>query len=472
MPRIRSDLSAIRISEPKGIANPGVLAIAAAVSESRRLQSCTRRAGPIRVGAVFESLQRCTRRAPTMPAFQGSYTGTREQQALAWVEQVTGMTFDGDELGMALHNGVALAELANRLVPGTVQKISHSRMPFPQRENIAAFIEAARVMGVPDHVLFSTGDLYEQANLKQVVECLHALGEVVYSLADYDGPALGAPPAQRATRHDSASAGRKIQGERSAALEAFHQLDASDDELAALKALKADYSAQTAASIAAADYASYSADDFDVHSELAAVKAEVAALREHLDVSHSSHSARACLCSHQLTADGQPDRVRCVHAVAAAQVNESTAWSAGEAQPEPIPPRPPPASAAAVPAAAAAGGRPRQQSATMAHRDRSRSRSMSSSRLSAPPPVIVEEHIPHSVVRAYPFSPFQAQQTATRFFGSVGVGRGAHGSGGGGHCSSSQTPALRRTAPHPPRSCGCLCCRAHVDLSADLTCDA
>eukprot|EP01043_Picozoa_sp_COSAG02_P124337 COSAG02_NODE_61395_length_268_cov_1.497041_1_plen_51_part_01 len=51
-----------------------------------------------------------------MVAYEGSYSGTREQQALAWVEEVTGMSFDGDEFGMALHNRVALAELANKLV--------------------------------------------------------------------------------------------------------------------------------------------------------------------------------------------------------------------------------------------------------------------------------------------------------------------------------------------------------------------
>ncbi len=44
--------------------------------------------------------------------------------------------------------------------------------------------------------------------------------------------------------------------------------------------------------------------------------------------------------------------------------------------------------------AGAAVSRPRQQSATRANRNRSRSQS-----LSAPPPVIVDEHIPHVAVR-------------------------------------------------------------------------
>ncbi len=348
-----------------------------------------------------------------MVAYEGSYSGTREQQALAWVEEVTGMSFDGDELGMALHNGVALAELANKLMPGTIRKISHSRMPFPQRENIAAFIEAARSMGVPEHELFETSDLYEQSNLKSVVDCLYEVSKVAYTLPHYDGPGLGPAPQQRArARHHSASksdalwgkggsefgqadaaartnrsrqasngpsiaaatsAGRKIQVERSSALKAFHDLDASEhaktaaahrgvvtgevnpewhakmptkkkqgppppipkgkikhhppvphrkqppapgahdfdadraatetqihsalthnqdeqqllhahDELGALRALKADYSAQRAAEEAAAEYSRYTSPDFDAHSELLSVQAEVAALRDQLGV--------------------------------------------------------------------------------------------------------------------------------------------------------------------------------------------
>ena len=57
-----------------------------------------------------------------------------------------------------------------------------------------------------------------------------------------------------------------------------------EEELAALKALKADHSAKTAAEEAAADYRKYSSPDFDAHSELLSVQAEVAALRDELDV--------------------------------------------------------------------------------------------------------------------------------------------------------------------------------------------
>lgn len=134
------------------------------------------------------------------------------------------------------------------------------------------------------------------------------------------------------------------------------------DELAALKALKEDYSAQTAAEPTARGYTlptaydhrdGVDADD-ELHAALARVRAEVAALRDHLGVEEPA--ARAS-----------------------------------------IPPRAPPATAggaaAAMARAAAGGGRARQQSATKFDRDRSRSRPSSSagSALAAPPPVIVEE---------------------------------------------------------------------------------
>ena len=41
-------------------------------------------------------------------------------------------------------------------------------MPFPQRDNIKAFTDAARDLGVPGAENFETGDLFEQARLASV----------------------------------------------------------------------------------------------------------------------------------------------------------------------------------------------------------------------------------------------------------------------------------------------------------------
>ena len=60
-----------------------------------------------------------------------------------WIEAVTGTEL-ADDLGDALKSGTVLCELANKITPGCVPKVSRSSMPFPQRENIGFFIAAAK----------------------------------------------------------------------------------------------------------------------------------------------------------------------------------------------------------------------------------------------------------------------------------------------------------------------------------------
>jgi hypothetical protein len=123
---------------------------------------------------------------------------SREEQALQWIEDVTGCrNHGGAQIGDALLDGVALCHLANGLLPCSVPSISHSTEPWLQRENIESFLQAARFIGVQEYDLFSTPDLFECKNLKQVVNCLFALGKAAYHLPDYDGPCLGLASAAR-----------------------------------------------------------------------------------------------------------------------------------------------------------------------------------------------------------------------------------------------------------------------------------
>ena len=242
------------------------------------------------------------------------------------------------------------------------------------------------------------------------------------------------------------SAGRKIQVERSAALKAFHDFEASEraktaplppqissewrakiptrkkaapppipkgkvkrhpsvphdqddahDELDALKTLKADYSAKTAAARADADY-----------SKLVSVQEQVAALRAELDVRTELEEAEALLAVQD---PWQVDNVYQLVDAEGNDVSRQAAESAGAAVSRPRQQsatrahrnrsrsaslRQAAQAAQAAESSAAAVSRPRQQSATRAHRNRSRSRSTS---LTAPPPVIADEHIPHVAVR-------------------------------------------------------------------------
>ena len=54
----------------------------------------------------------------------------------------------------ALH-GERLCELINAIQPGSVPRITRSAMPFRQMENIAAYLDACRTIGVPNFELFN-----------------------------------------------------------------------------------------------------------------------------------------------------------------------------------------------------------------------------------------------------------------------------------------------------------------------------
>jgi hypothetical protein len=116
--------------------------------------------------------------------------GDTTEQARQWIADVTGLPVEGD-LGDALKSGVLLCEVVNKVKPGHIKKISKSAMPFPQRENIKAWTDAARdVFGVPDRDNFDTGDLFEQSNMKQVVFCILSAGRASASVAGYSGPTI------------------------------------------------------------------------------------------------------------------------------------------------------------------------------------------------------------------------------------------------------------------------------------------
>lgn len=52
-------------------------------------------------------------------------------------------------------------------------------MAFKCMENINAFLEAAKELGVPAQETFQTVDLWERQNLNSVVICLQSLGRKV-----------------------------------------------------------------------------------------------------------------------------------------------------------------------------------------------------------------------------------------------------------------------------------------------------
>lgn len=109
-----------------------------------------------------------------------------------WIAEVTGrqLPVESDDLSAELKSGVVLCTLLNAISPGSVPKIQDVSMPFPQRENIKAFTEGARALGVPEHENFETNDLFEASNMKQVLICLLSLGRRSGDVSGYLGPTL------------------------------------------------------------------------------------------------------------------------------------------------------------------------------------------------------------------------------------------------------------------------------------------
>jgi hypothetical protein len=84
-----------------------------------------------------------------------------EREAAAWIESVTGSDMSGDFAGL-LKDGQILCALINEIRPGAIRKIGASKMPFKQMENVSNFLKACRGLGVAEHDLFETVDLYEE----------------------------------------------------------------------------------------------------------------------------------------------------------------------------------------------------------------------------------------------------------------------------------------------------------------------
>ncbi|CAM9589648.1 unnamed protein product, partial [Hapterophycus canaliculatus] len=88
---------------------------------------------------------------------------------------------------------VLLCKLINTIKPGVVRRVNQSKMPFKQMENISNFLRSCRTLGVAEHSLFETVDLFEGKDIGLVVRCVFSLGSAVQlTCPEYTGPSLGA----------------------------------------------------------------------------------------------------------------------------------------------------------------------------------------------------------------------------------------------------------------------------------------
>ena len=143
------------------------------------------------------------------------YDTKLEKEAKEWLKAVVGEPFPAGTFHEALKDGVYLCKAINKLAPGTVPKINQGKMAFKMMENIGNFLDGCAHYGLQKTDSFQTVDLYEAANMSQVVTAIHALGRKARQKG-FAGPTLGPKEASKQTRHqfseEAARAGQSVIG--------------------------------------------------------------------------------------------------------------------------------------------------------------------------------------------------------------------------------------------------------------------
>ncbi|RDA92774.1 hypothetical protein CP533_0810 [Ophiocordyceps camponoti-saundersi (nom. inval.)] len=123
------------------------------------------------------------------------YTPAAAAEARAWVEDILGDKLPSSDLLEGLKDGVALCRLVNLLLPPPGVKFKKSAMPFVQMENISHFLRACQMppLGLHQHDMFLTVDLYEQKDPAQVLQCLGAFSRAAHALAPNSFPTTIGP---------------------------------------------------------------------------------------------------------------------------------------------------------------------------------------------------------------------------------------------------------------------------------------
>ncbi|KAF9462631.1 ras GTPase-activating protein [Collybia nuda] len=118
-------------------------------------------------------------------------------EAQQWIEGCLGeeLGFGVVELEDGLRNGVVLAKLVRTFQgENAVRKIYEApKLDFRHSDNINAFFNFVRQVGLPEGFIFELTDLYEKKNLPKVIYCIHALSHLLSrrGMAERIGNLLG-----------------------------------------------------------------------------------------------------------------------------------------------------------------------------------------------------------------------------------------------------------------------------------------
>uniref|UniRef100_A0A6B2KX77 Calponin-homology (CH) domain-containing protein n=1 Tax=Arcella intermedia TaxID=1963864 RepID=A0A6B2KX77_9EUKA len=103
-----------------------------------------------------------------------------------WIEDLTGEEID--YFYECLKSGRVLCNLINTIRPHTIDRINKPGHALAERENIQKFLKACVNFGVPNPDIFDVNDLYDNADLRNVMMCLFSLSRVLQNRAWYAGP--------------------------------------------------------------------------------------------------------------------------------------------------------------------------------------------------------------------------------------------------------------------------------------------
>ncbi|KAF4518352.1 hypothetical protein B566_EDAN007079 [Ephemera danica] len=148
-----------------------------------------------------------------MLQINNKYSEELAQECLEWVKEITGEEFSTSGEMDNFYEGkeVSSLKMVNKVKAGSVKKINQSTMAFKCMENINAFLDVARQLGVPAQETFQTVDLWERQNLNSVVICLQSLGRKV-GAGNYGLPGIGPKEADKNVRQFSEEQMRAGQG--------------------------------------------------------------------------------------------------------------------------------------------------------------------------------------------------------------------------------------------------------------------